>query len=428
MSYRRIILCLDGTWNNTYTESERDDGSKVLKPSNVLKIARAVSPVDTSSNIDQLTYYDPGVGAMSDYPGRANRLLKFFDKRLGGAFGAGFEANIEEALTYLVNNYRPGSENNAADKVFIYGFSRGAATARALCKFIDWMGGIPSKKDAYFIPIFLRNYLSGKGKVSLENVKYNLETENATNKNVKFNPMQPIAIELLGVWDTVVALSSRMYMQSNRTFLVGESPPRCVLHAFHALAVDEQRADFLPEIWTSPGETLHFEQKWFSGVHSNIGGGYNNDGLANISLAWIVEKSMQFGLSFDQPFLRFYRPYYQDKLYESKDTFYKLRDFVLRRNGVRRIGGKQVLKDNSQIHYSVLIRLLSDASEKKLRSDERKYPRLEPYEPENLISFLKEQTDPLQYCLNVWVDQRKKNAPAILIEKLTIVLQRLDVI
>ena len=83
----RLILCLDGTWNSTFRTVERDDGTTVLKPSNPLKLARAVLPIDDSRN-RQITYYDSGVGALGLYPGLSNRLLNFADNKLGGAWGA----------------------------------------------------------------------------------------------------------------------------------------------------------------------------------------------------------------------------------------------------------------------------------------------------------------------------------------------------
>jgi len=94
MNRKRIVLCLDGTWNNPYDEKQRDDGNKVLRPSNTLKLARAVCP-KAADEVEQLVYYDIGVGSLAAYPGVANRLLYRADRVLGGGFGAGFEGNVE---------------------------------------------------------------------------------------------------------------------------------------------------------------------------------------------------------------------------------------------------------------------------------------------------------------------------------------------
>ena len=99
-------------------------GQAVLKPTNVLKLSRALLPWDPETRREQITYYEVGVGSLTRYPGGANRLLFQTDRALGGLEGAGFEANIESALTFLVLNYQP------SDEVFVFGFSRGAATAR----------------------------------------------------------------------------------------------------------------------------------------------------------------------------------------------------------------------------------------------------------------------------------------------------------
>jgi len=126
---RRLVLCHDGTSNSDFDEKRRDQGQAVLKPTNVLKLSRAVLPWDPATRREQITYYEVGVGSLTRYPGAANRLLFQTDRTLGGVEGAGFEANIESALTFLVLNYQPG------DEVFVFGFSRGAATARGLTRF-----------------------------------------------------------------------------------------------------------------------------------------------------------------------------------------------------------------------------------------------------------------------------------------------------
>jgi uncharacterized protein (DUF2235 family) len=117
---RRLAICLDGTWNSPTTERDKD-GKAVVKPSNTLKLARAVLP--EFQGIPQLTYYDSGVGGSSDYDGGYNRLSQLADKALGGAWGAGFQANIEQAARFIFHNLTPGS------KVFIFGFRRGASAS-----------------------------------------------------------------------------------------------------------------------------------------------------------------------------------------------------------------------------------------------------------------------------------------------------------
>src|SRR5262245_13662500 len=154
---RRLVVCLDGTWNSTYDETERDDGHKVLKPSNVLKLCRAVNPRSSQDQRTQIAYYDIGVGSLAEFPGTSNHLLQRTDKILGGGWGAGFEGNIEDALEFIVLNYEDG------DGLFLFGFSRGAATARGVTRFIDWAGGLPRKTDAYYLPRLFREFVLGHG-------------------------------------------------------------------------------------------------------------------------------------------------------------------------------------------------------------------------------------------------------------------------
>jgi hypothetical protein len=106
-----------------------------------------------------VTYYDVGVGSLTRYAGAANRLLSVGDRLLGGSWGAGFEDNIERALTFLVLNHGPG------DQVFIFGFSRGAAAAQAVTRFLDWASGLPIKRDAYYLPRLFRKYLNSGGRL-----------------------------------------------------------------------------------------------------------------------------------------------------------------------------------------------------------------------------------------------------------------------
>ncbi|MEM8651645.1 MAG: DUF2235 domain-containing protein, partial [Pseudomonadota bacterium] len=112
----RLIVSLDGTWNSVFKKLEREDKTTVLKPANPLKVARAVLPIDPDNGSSQITYYDSGVGALGLYPGLSNKLLNFADNKLGGGWGAGFESNVEQAVTFLSHNYTEGVS------VFVFGF------------------------------------------------------------------------------------------------------------------------------------------------------------------------------------------------------------------------------------------------------------------------------------------------------------------
>lgn len=382
---RRIVLCLDGTWNNPYQLKERDDGTRVAKPSNTLKTCRAVVPWDPETGRDQITYYDTGVGALGSYPGVSNRILRVADSRLGGAWGAGFEANVEEAATFLAHNFRPG------DEVYVFGFSRGAAQARGLTRFLDWLGGIPTKRDAYFIPLYFQKYVTSQGQADPEAVT-------TASGHRPDEPPVPVAVTLLGVWDTVMALGSRFRAARStsvqeRSFHVGPEPARCVRHARQALAVDEERYDFRPEIWLGRHEGQTLEQRWFPGVHSNVGGGYVKDGLANLAFRWILGEAARLGLATDSEFVRHYRPYPQAKLYNSKTAMYRTLEAVRfrRGRGVRRLHGfppeANLVLDKSVIH--------------RVQSDPAEHQELDHYRPRNVMELLAAQPDLDAYLVSL---------------------------
>ena len=149
--HRRLVVCFDGTLNNAEQEVEELGGHKVFKPTNVLKVFRAVRPV-AGDGISQLTFYTEGVGGVIGEPDLFGRELVFLDQLNGGAFATGFEANIKAGYRFLVANYEPG------DEIFILGFSRGAAQAQSLARFIDFVGGLLHKEDEYWIIALFDSY------------------------------------------------------------------------------------------------------------------------------------------------------------------------------------------------------------------------------------------------------------------------------
>ena len=370
----RLILCLDGTWNSSFNVHERDDETTVLKPTNPLKLARAVLARDPEDGSRQLTYYDSGVGAQGLYPGVSNKLLNFADSKLGGGWGAGFEANIEQAITFISNNY------THEDQIYVFGFSRGAAQARGLTNFISWLGGVPAKRDAYYIPIFFRHYLEKGGGGSPLDIRNSRGQAPAEN-------MVPLKITYLGVWDTVMALGSRFRATSEtsvaeKSFHVREQPADCVLHARQALAIDEMRYDFRPEIWEASREGQTLQQRWFAGAHGNVGGSYGDDGMANVALHWIVEGATQLGLAVDTEFLGKYGAYVQDEIGDTHTLTYKVIELVRfrRGKGFRQFEGYPETAQLS-IDPSVIRRLCSDPSKHEEMT--------ERYRPEQVVEIAK---------------------------------------
>lgn len=386
---RRIVICLDGTWNNTYRWGERDEGPRVLKPSNVLKLCRAVERMG-EDGIEQIAYYDIGVGALSKFPGISNRLLHIADKILGGGWGAGFEMNIEDALHFLVLNHQEG------DQVFLFGFSRGAATARALTRFLDWSGGIPEKRDAYYLPLLFRDYINSKGTRTCSDALRKINEQRTSEDRPPLESfLKPVRIEYLGVWDTVLALGSRFKARGagtvtgSRSFHMDRQPARCVTHARQALAIDEMRYDFRPEIWIDHADDQELEQRWFAGVHSNVGGGYADDGLANLAFRWILEGAEAHGLRIDGNFTRFYRGFAQDRLHRSENIVYRALDALRWRFG----RGKRKLFDPDRPARAELS--LAASVIHRLAADPAQFEEMDgkTYRPENVLLFLASQPD-----------------------------------
>lgn len=414
---RRIVVCLDGTWNSTYDESVRDDGSKVLKPTNVLKLCRSVLPRDPANGREQIIYYETGVGSLAEYPGVSNRLLHVADKLLGGAYGAGFEVNIEDVVNFLVLNYQPG------DEVFIFGFSRGAATSRGVTRFLDWAHGLPGKEDAYYLPVLFRAFVASKGQRTSEDVLAEINRKRAGERRPKppLNPLQKIDVRYLGVWDTVMALGARFKAKGattsspSKSFYVDREPARCVRHARQALAIDEARYDFRPEIWTGCAADQTLEQRWFAGVHSNVGGGYVDDGLANVAFQWILKGATDQGLAVDATFSRIYRPFPQDRLYKSGSLLYRILDKLRSGRGVRPLTGRPATA-NLSLDPSVIVRIQVDPWEPKNngKPGEVRFPELQgkPYRPDNVLLFLACQPDLAGYLRGLGLREEDPQLPA----------------
>lgn len=291
---RRLVVFLDGTWNHP---DQKDRGK--TKPSNVTKLARAVKPLAADGRF-QITYYDDGVGTSWG-----------LDKWVGGGLGVGLAKNIREAYRFLAYNYRDG------DEIYVFGFSRGAYAARSLAGFIERVGMLPKAGMFYMLQAF-ELYERRSPQEAIDSLLASKEILT-----------QRARVHFIGVWDTVgaIGLPSRFFhtLTGHRWNYHDVSLVPAIRHARHALAIDEKRKPFRPTLWTDPrrdDQTL--EQRWFPGVHSNIGGGYQKDGLANHALHWIADEAAQAGLDLDRKFLKPYRKFWAHELRDSYGGIYRL--------------------------------------------------------------------------------------------------------
>ena len=257
---KRIIVCCDGTWN------DEESGGEVT---NVVRMSRAVLPLDERGTqpIHQVVYYHPGVGT-------GNRV----DKLLGGGIGAGLSHNVQECYAFIADNFVPG------DEIFLFGFSRGAYTARSIAGLIGWSGML-RKADMDEFQVLWHGY----------------KAKNLSNP-IDVLPRFPdrhevVRIKCVGVWDTVGALgipgAGHVFSDAKNLYQFHDTNlgPR-VENAFHALALDETRKDFEPTLWAQTAEGKDagqvLRQVWFAGAHSNVGGGYPEHGLSDVALAWMA--------------------------------------------------------------------------------------------------------------------------------------------
>jgi hypothetical protein len=180
--------------------------------------------------------------------------------------------------------------------------------------------GLIEKDDDYYVPEIYACYESNKGPGSPEWTK--------AFHNVRGTRPCP-TIRFIGVWDTVGALGAPGFLgqvfnrKKYKYHDVGLNP--AIENAVQALAIDERRKPFAPDIWTRPPAwDGQLAQAWFPGVHSNVGGGYAPDGLANEALHWVVEKAERLGLEFDAAYLAHFQACFNSVLKDSMTVMYKV--------------------------------------------------------------------------------------------------------
>ena len=252
---KKIIFCADGTWDAPQSST------------NVYTLFKAIQ---TTS--DQVPYYDDGVGS----DGTPLQQLA------GGAIGEGIFQKIIDGYTKIAHVYDPG------DEIFIFGFSRGAYTARCLAGMIA-ICGLPKEAVDANLPNDAFQAYRNPALRGAFNAKYAL-----------FNAQ----ITMVGVWDTVGALGIPAIdggVDPIKYGFLDLNLHADVQNAFHALAVDEKRREFPATLWnppTPPRDGQVLEQVWFTGVHCDIGGGYPETGLSDITLAWMMGKAKALGRQF----------------------------------------------------------------------------------------------------------------------------------
>lgn len=303
---KRLVLCLDGTWNS------RDDSTNVFHLYNLV-----IQGLVDDRKVVQEKKYDEGVGT------------GLLDSVSGGAFGFGLEENVREALNWLIERYDDG------DEIHVFGFSRGAYTARSLVGFIARCGlphrGCPlpldqlwrayrvlgrseEDRDSWWERAFGREEPPFRKLTDLvfDNGKPKSEATWNADERLLVKWSRRVPIHCLGLFDTVGSmgsdalaipgLRSRLAMHHNMNLTT------LIRHGFHALAIDEHRSNFTHSpmrefFWNDRPETKFagkITQRWFAGSHSNVGGGYDSNISTLFALEWMARQAQDVGLVLDE--------------------------------------------------------------------------------------------------------------------------------
>ena len=302
---KRLVLCLDGTWNTL----------DARYPTNVVKLAEIVAV--SGENVPQIVYYDEGVGTNQSLSGKTEAIL-------GGAFGLGLEKNVEQAYRFLVFNYEPG------DAIQIFGFSRGAFTARTLAGLIRNCG-ILDRSEARRVSEAMTLYRDRSEDAHPDEPKAcefrrrysrrvttserEREWRSANDPDFDAETVLPLRIEFLGVWDTVGALGVPAHFSllsdlfNKRHRFHDAKLSGMVASARHAQALDERRNVFAPSGWDvekleilaaqaeAEGRAGAYLQQWFPGDHGSVGGGGDITDLSDGAFLWMAEGAQQAGLA-----------------------------------------------------------------------------------------------------------------------------------
>lgn len=280
MPGKNIVLCSDGTGNTAIK----------ARGTNVFKLYEAVDIQGHKHNPTlkpQVAFYDDGVGTSKLAP------LQL----IGGAFGFGFAKNVRELYTELVHVYEPG------DHIYLFGFSRGAYTVRALSGLIQHCG-ILNIKDLSEASVKKRvtrcwkEFRKEAFKRVSDSERHRNQADDAGAQHRRPYDAYDASIEFVGVWDTVAAIGMpheglRAVINWFYPMRFSElTPSRCIKRACHALSIDDDRRTFYPELWNEKEVPAgQVEQVWFAGVHSNVGGGYVKHGMSLVALDWMMAEA-----------------------------------------------------------------------------------------------------------------------------------------
>lgn len=302
---KRIVICFDGTWNRIDAEI----------PTNVLMLATGIA-AESKGNPAQVVHYDEGVGTSGGW------LRRIID----GALGYGVIRKLSEAYRFLIFNYEP------TDEVYVFGFSRGAFTARSFVGLVRNIG-IIERNHVRHVKSALKLYEKGLGYSDKEMLEFrasysqHISTCNHDEtyrcdvvENYKGGSSLPFKFRYVGIWDTVESIGfakvlwSALFKRSDKAYVDNDHRfhdhllSSVVVAGRHAVALDEKRHHFHSEPWgdvAGINRRLGFEpedpnrplqEQFFPGDHGSVGGGGDIRGLSDAAFDWVLEGAKQSGL------------------------------------------------------------------------------------------------------------------------------------
>jgi len=350
---RNLVICCDGT-NNEFGPVK----------TNVARLAKVLV-----RNEEQLVFYDPGVGTLPE-PTISNKIRASIRKKLSLAFGFGLKLNVQEAYTFLMNYWEPG------DRVYLFGFSRGAYTVRVLAGLLRLLG-LPPKGNEQLVPYAMellgaireQGSNEGAGDTSKYWRLVN-EFRGTFARSIPGQSSRMFRVHFCGVWDTVSSVGW-VWEPITYPFTFGNPGINTVRHA---VSIDERRWFFRQNLFKADVRGQDFLELWFPGVHADVGGGYGPDegGIWKFAFEWMVEEARQCGLQIDQKRLdhelgKDSGPVRRKHLHESLEGCWWLAEvfpkWVFSTGHGRHIGfglgGRRTVPQGAKIHRSAL-RLIRD--------------------------------------------------------------------
>lgn len=345
---RNLVICCDGTGNQFDSVNT--------------SVVRIVQSIDRDPAMQRL-YYDPGVGTLPE-PGVWGAFHQKVSQALGLATGAGIMWKVQEAYMYLMNIWEPG------DRIFLFGFSRGAYTVRVLAGILHSLGLLP-RGNENLVPYVIKSYQA------LRSRNFN-KWENLCN-DFRWTFARPMdddderrcPIHFLGVWDTVSSVG--WFWDPPKYPFTADNPSISTIR--HAVSVDERRCFFRQNLMKEE-KGRDIKQFWFPGVHSDVGGGYpeTDSSLWREAFEWMLGEAFTAGLLLDKgrinavrnKTLSLTKKSWTDPQHESLKGLWWILEYIpkpvwnsaLKRKSLKvGLGRHRIIPQNALIHKTTLMRI-----------------------------------------------------------------------